>query len=160
MSNRRKAITWTILAAFTGLTYLAGSQLAGGDSYGMGPGMMRPGMMGPGMMGPPRRDVEPSPASVNPARARALLSYIHEQNAVCLQCHAISEAGFGPPFALIAEHYAGQDDAEQLLASHIAHGFGRMPPGLASDAQAEQLARLILALPETASPNQAEQERR
>lgn len=156
MSNRRKAISWGILAAaFTGLTYLAGSQLAGGDSYGMGPGMM-----GFGMMAPPRRGVEPSPASVNPARAKALLSYIHEQNPVCLQCHAISGAGFGPPFALIAEHYAGQADAEQLLAGHIAHGFGRMPPGLVSDAQAEQLARLILELPETASPNQAEQGRR
>ena len=54
--------------------------------------------------------------------------------------HAVSEAGFGPPFALIAAHYAGQADAGQLLASHIARGFGRMPPGLASDAQAEQLA--------------------
>ncbi|MEO8921687.1 MAG: cytochrome C', partial [Caldimonas sp.] len=64
----------------------------------------------------------------------------------------VSEAGFGPSFASIAANYSGQADADQRLAKHIAHGFGHMPPGLASDAQAAKLAKLILELPATSRP--------
>jgi cytochrome c551/c552 len=147
MDYPRKAIVSGLLAtAFSALAGLVASQRAEAGAYGM----MGPGMMEPGMMGSPRGSEEASPAPVNPARARALLDYLHEQDPACLQCHVVSGASFGPSFASIATHYAGQADAEQLLAQHIAHGLGRMPPGLASDAQAAQLARLILELPEVA----------
>ena len=146
-----KAIVLGVLAAtLTGLTHLADPQLAEAGSYGMGAGMMGPAMMGPGMMGPPGGTG--TPAQVNPARAETLLSYIHEQSPACLQCHVVSGVSFGPSFALIAANNAHLADAEQRLAAHIAHGFGRMPPGLASDAQAAQLAKLILELPMPESP--------
>lgn len=146
MQYSRKAIVLGVLSAtLAGLT-LAGPRLAEAGSYGM----MGSGMMGPGMMGSPRGGAETSSAPVNPAHVKALLNYIHEQNPVCLQCHVVSGTSVGPSFASIAANYSGQADAEHLLATHIAHGFGRMPPGLASDTQAAQLARLILELPETA----------
>ncbi|TXH73958.1 c-type cytochrome [Thiobacillus sp.] len=151
MSYSRNEIVLGIIAtALTGLATLAGPQHAEAGSYGMGAGMMVPGRMGAGMMASPG-DASPQ-APVNPARAKALLSYLHDQSPACLQCHGVSNASFGPAFASIAANYAHQPDAEQLLATHIAHGFGRMPPGLASDAQAAQLARLILELPATSRP--------
>ena len=128
-------------AGFVGLIYLAGPQLAEAGSYGMGPGMM-----GSGMMASPGVGAGTAQEPVNPARAEALLSYIHENNPGCLQCHDVSGRSFGPSFSLIATNFAHQGNAEQILSQHIAHGVGRMPPGLASDAQAKQLARLILDL--------------
>ena len=136
------------------LVFLAGLSVAQADSFGMGPGMMGGGMMGEGMMGPQGVPEEPSSMPVNPDHAGALLSYIRSQNLVCLQCHSVSGSGFGPPFALIAATYAGKQGAQQTLAEHILQGFGRMPPGLATPAQAAQLARMILALP---SPNGEEE---
>ena len=144
MQSPRKAILLGIFSvALAGLAYFAGPRFAEAGSYGMGSGMM-----GPGMMGSPRGSVDVSPSEVNPARTKALLSYIHEHNAACLQCHVVSGTSFGPSFASIAANYANQTDADHLLATHIAHGFGRMPPGLASDVQSAQLTRLILELPE------------
>jgi cytochrome c551/c552 len=147
MRYPHKAFVLGVLsAACVGLTGLAGLRLA--EAGGMGAGMM-----GPGMMGFPGTSGQPAPVRVNPDRAKALLSYIHDQSPACLQCHAVSEAGFGPSFASISASYAGQAaDAERLLAAHIAHGFGRMPPGLVSDAQAARLATLILELPATSRP--------
>ncbi len=146
MRYLRKAITFGILsAAGFGLACLAGPRLA--EAGGMGVGMM-----GHGMMGSPGTPGEPSPVRVTPDRAKALLSYIHDQGRACLQCHAVSAASFGPSFASIAANHSGQADAKKLLAKHIAHGFGRMPPGMASDAQASQLARLILELPAPSKP--------
>lgn len=157
MQLPRKAILVGIFSAsLAGLACFASPRFAEAGSYGMGSGMMGTGMMGPGMMGSPRGSVEASPTQVNPARTEALLRYIHDQSRACLQCHVVSGTSFGPPFALIAASYANQANAEQLLAQHIAHGFGRMPPGLASDAQAEELAKLILELPETESPKHVE----
>lgn len=147
MKYPRKAIVSGLLASvLAGLSGLVAARLAEAGSYGM----MGPGMMGPGMMGSSRGISEASPAPVNPAHARALLDYIHEQDPACLQCHVVSGASFGPSFASIAARYGGQAAAQQLLARHIAHGVGRMPAGLASDTQAARLARLILELPETA----------
>jgi cytochrome c551/c552 len=146
MRYPRKAIVFGILsAAGFGMAYLAGPRLA--EAGGMGSGMM-----GHGMMGSPGTPDEPSPIRVKPPRAKALLSYIHDQGRTCLQCHAVSAARFGPSFASIAAKHSGQADAEQLLAKHIAHGFGRMPPGMASDAQASELAGLILELPTASKP--------
>lgn len=141
MRYPNKAIVLGVLsAAFVGLTCLAGSQFA------------EAGGMGAGMMGSPGKTGETSPVRVKPARVKALLSYIHDQRSACLQCHAVSKESFGPSFASIAANYSGQVDAEQRLATHIAHGFGRMPAGLASDAQAAKLAKLILELPATSRP--------
>ena len=149
MKYPRKGIVSGLLATvLAGVAGLVAPRLAEAGAYGM----MGPGMMGSGMMGSPGGRAEASPAPVNPAHARALLDYIHEQDPACLQCHVVSGTSFGPSFASIAAHYGGQADAQQLLAQHIAHGFGRMPPGLASDTQAAQLARLILELPGTAPP--------
>ena len=156
----RTIVSGVLLAALAGLVLLSEAPLAQAGSYGMGPGMMGSGMMGPGMMGSPQGNADASPAAVNPARADALLAYIHEHDPACLQCHAISGASFGPSFASIATRYAGQRGVEPLLAQHIAHGFGRMPPGLASDAEAARLARRILELADQQALNQAERPRR
>ncbi len=144
MRYSREAMVFGLAAAF-GLTCLAGPRLA--EAGGMGVGMM-----GPGMMGSPGSPEEASSGQVNPTRAKALLSYIHEHDPACLQCHSISGAGFGPSFESIAANYSSRADAENLLAMHIAHGFGRMPPGFASDAQATQLARLIMGLSVSTRP--------
>jgi cytochrome c551/c552 len=145
MRYSREAMFFGLAVVFTGLTCLAGPRLA--EAGGMGVGMM-----GPGMMGSPGSPEEASPGQVNPTRAKALLGYIHEHNPACLQCYVVSGASFGPSFESIATSYSSRADAENLLAMHIAHGFGRMPPGLASDAQATQLARLILNLSATSRP--------
>lgn len=145
MRYSREAMVFGLVVAFTGLTCLAGPRLA--EAGGMGVGMI-----GPGMMGSPGSPEEASPGQVNPTRAKALLGYIHEHNPACLQCHVVSGASFGPSFESIATSYSSRADAENLLAMHIAHGFGRMPPGLASDAQATQLARLIMGLSVTSRP--------
>lgn len=138
--------------------FFLGLSVAQADSFGMGPGMMSAGMMGGGMMGPGMMGSQgapevPSSVAVNPHRAEAVESYIRNQNLVCLQCHSVSGSGFGPPFALVAASYAGKRGAQETLTEHILQGFGRMPPGLATAAQAAQLAKMILALP---SPNAEE----
>ncbi len=144
MRYSREAMVFGLAVAF-GLTCLAGPRLA--EAGGMGVGMM-----GPGMMGSPGSPEEASSGQVNPTRAKALLSYIHEHDPACLQCHSISGAGFRPSFDSIAANYSSRADAENLLAMHIVHGFGRMPPGFASDAQATQLARLIMGLSVSTRP--------
>ncbi len=140
--------------SYAPLIFLLGLSVAQADSFGMGPGMMSGGMMGggmmgSGMMGPQGAPEVPSSVAVNPDRAEGLESYIRNQNLVCLQCHSVSGRGFGSPCALVAASYAGKRGAQQTLADHILRGFGRMPTGLATPAQAAQLARMILSLPST-----------
>ena len=134
---RKVLVLGMVSLASVGLM-LTGPHPAEAGSYGMGSGMM-----GRGMMAPPSGNAE---APVNPARAEALQRYIQEEVPSCLRCHAVSRSSFGPSFAAIATNYADQADAEQILSQRIAHGIGRMPPGFATDAQAERLARLILDL--------------
>jgi len=134
MQHTYKAIGLGVLfAGLAGLMSLAGPPPA---EAGMGPGMMGSGMM----MSPDGGAQE----LVSHAGADALVGYIHENNLGCLQCHAVSGRGFGPSFSAIATNAARQDNAQQMLSRHIAHGIGRMPAGLASDEQARRLARLIL----------------
>lgn len=130
-------VSWEIVIA--GLFSLIFPLLAQGEMSGMGHGMM-------GMNQSPG---ESSSTAVNSARAKALLTYLHTQNLQCLQCHAVSNAGMGPAFALVATKYAHHKDAEQILEKHIAHGIGNMPQGLASETQAVQIAKLILKLEES-----------
>jgi len=46
------------------------------------------------------------------------------QKSGCLACHAGVGERIGPPFKNVAEKYAGQKDAEALLAGHIVRGTG------------------------------------
>ena len=102
--------------------------------------------MGPGMMGASGRNGQPAQTQVNQVRAKALVGYIRSRNLPCMQCHAVSGGGYGPPFGLVASDYRNRADAESTLAARIAQGVGRMPGGLASEAQATHLATLILHL--------------
>ena len=127
-----------------GSLVLTGAGWPASDSLAMGPGMMGAGTMEPGMMGsaPPQA----APEGEKTDHGGALVVYIQAQRLACLQCHGVDTSGFGPAFALIAANYAKQPDAARLLAEHMAQGYGRMPGGLASDAQAAQLAKMILEL--------------
>jgi len=115
--------------------------------YVVNPSFARGGM-GQGMMGTQGDSKEESPIIVNASQAKELLSYVQEQRLQCMQCHAISKNMFGPSFASVSARYAHQKDAVLKLSDHIAHGFGRMPPGLANNRQADDLAKLIISLAE------------
>ncbi|MEO6985834.1 MAG: c-type cytochrome [Paralcaligenes sp.] len=106
---------------------------------------MRGGMMG-GM-----RSNGGNSASVN--KSGPLGVYIQSNGLSCISCHAVSGNSVGPAFTDIARRYAGQAGAEDNLAESIANGVSErwkgyppMPAGLASKAQAKELARLILDL--------------
>lgn len=134
------------LAAGAVWTDVEGPQLAQGM---MGPGMMgRNGMMGPGYYRGGRY------GSGNPSSATGsdvLSGYVSAHGLACFSCHGTSTSGVGPSFDAIARRYAGQPGAASLLARAITGGvsgrwagYGPMPPGQASPAQANRLARLIL----------------
>lgn len=104
-------------------------------------------MMGQGMMGS-----APAPATSSPD-ARPLIEYVDTQHLNCFACHAVATSGTGPSFDDIARRYAGHEDAVNALTTSIADGaagkwagYRAMPGGLASTAQAQRLARLIMAL--------------
>lgn len=120
----------------------------------MGPGMMGPGrMMGPGMMGQgPWTNAPPASGTTAPPSSDDLTSFVSANGLACFGCHAATGRGVGPSFDAIAHRYAGQPHARSQLARSIAHGVsGRwagyppMPPAQATPAQANRLARLILA---------------
>jgi cytochrome c551/c552 len=121
-----------------------------GFYYGGYPSFAHGGMggMGHGMMGMPDGSQEKSPIAVNSSHAKKLLSYIQNEHLQCMQCHAVSKVTVGPSFSSVSANYAHKKDAIQILGNHIAHGFGRMPPGLANDQQAHDLSKLILSLAE------------
>lgn len=139
MKNSHKITLIISIAVIAGLIYIVNPSVTRSGMYGMGRGMM-------GM--PNGSNDEAVPATVNPAHAKELLGYIQHQRLQCLQCHAISKVIFGPSFASVSARYAHQQDAAKILDDHIAHGFGRMPPGLANDQQAHDLAKLIISLAE------------
>lgn len=153
----RKSIALVVLAAMAVSTALLspasagepGSSLLaqGGGSYNrMGPGMMGQGMMSGGMMGQPAEPAAAPAATANPRRAATLQSYIQGHHLSCMQCHGIENNGFDPSFAEVSAAYEQRHGARALLAEHIANGFGRMPGGLASQAEAERLAAMIESL--------------
>lgn len=125
---------------------MGGPQLAQGM---MGPGMMGPGrMMGPGSWsgGPPVTGAPPSATA-----ADALTRFVSRNGLACFGCHAPSSRSVGPSFDAIAHRYAGQPHAARRLVRSITHGvsarwagYPPMPPGQATPAQADHLARLIL----------------
>jgi cytochrome c len=71
----------------------------------------------------------------------------------CLACHMIDKRKYGPILREVAAKYAGDESAAAKLATKIKAGgtgvWGEdiMPPqGHVSDADAKQLAKLILSL--------------
>ncbi len=54
----------------------------------------------------------------------------------CLVCHRGVEKKIGPPYAEVAKKYAGEKDAEALLAEHIMKGTGPDGLGWAKDGKA------------------------
>ena len=69
----------------------------------------------------------------------------------CLSCHAVDKKIVGPAYQDVAKKYAGQADAEAIVAKHIkAGGSGKwgpipMPPQTQlSDADAKALAVWVL----------------
>lgn len=131
------------IVAVSGIYAVLSPALAYGDMGGMGHGMM-----GRGMTETPDGSDESAPITVNPSRARELSGYVQSQQLQCMQCHAVSKASIGPSFSAVSARYAHRKDAIQVLSDNIAHGIGRMPPGLANELQARDLAKLILGLVE------------
>jgi cytochrome c len=83
----------------------------------------------------------PAFASLDLAKAKA-----------CMACHAVDKKLVGPAYQEVAKKYAGQKDAEAMLAKSIkAGGSGKwgavpMPAQAAlSDAEAATLAKWVLA---------------
>lgn len=120
-------------------------------SYARG-GMLAMGM-GQGMMGGSRGAEQDTKGTIDSSHANALLNYIHDQGLSCLQCHTASTGGFGPSFASVSIRYTNVKNAASVLSNHIEHGFGRMPSGMADNAQAIQLAKLILELTDSNTRN-------
>jgi len=117
-------------------------------------GGMGHGMMGRDMTGTTDGTDESESITVNPSQSKELLGYVQNQHLQCMQCHTVSKASFGPSFSSASARYAHTKDAVQVLSDHIAHGIGRMPPGLASEQQAQDLANLILGLVEESNKSE------
>ncbi len=82
----------------------------------------------------------------------ALASKELAQKNACLACHAVDKKLVGPAYQEVAKKYAGQKDAEAMLAASIKKGgagkWGPVPmPAQAalSEADAKTLAAWVLA---------------
>lgn len=70
----------------------------------------------------------------------------------CMACHDLKAKKVGPAFADVAKKYAGRKDAVDYLAGKIKKGgsgvWGSvpMPPQNVTDAEAKQLAQLVLSI--------------
>src|SRR5690606_12917032 len=71
----------------------------------------------------------------------------------CMACHAVANKVVGPAFKDIATKYAGQKDAENMLAQKVIKGtsgaWGPVPMpanGQVSSAEAQALVKWILTL--------------
>jgi cytochrome c len=92
------------------------------------------------------------PALALAAAAPAWANMALAQKNACMACHAVDKKLVGPSYQDVAKKYAGQKDAEAMLAKSIkAGGMGKwgpspMPaqPNL-SEADAKTLAAWILA---------------
>lgn len=85
-------------------------------------------------------------SAADPTGKLPLIDYIHQQNLPCLQCHQLTTGSYGPGFKVVARQYRDKPDATNTLTNHIVNGYGFMPSGLASQAQAEVLADKIMKL--------------
>lgn len=85
-------------------------------------------------------------SAADPTGKLPLIDYIHQQKLPCLQCHQMTTGSYGPGFKVVARKYRDDPKARSVLAEHIEKGYGFMPSGLASQAQAEVLADKIMKL--------------
>lgn len=69
----------------------------------------------------------------------------------CMGCHALDKKLLGPAFKEVAAKYKGQKDAQAKMVASIAKGSNgvwgpiAMPPNGVSPAEAESLAKWVLA---------------
>ncbi len=112
------------------------------------------GMMGGGMMGGYGPRAEPGPSKGSNPQWDEFSSYVRSNGLACMSCHAYSGRGTGPALADITRRFAGRPDSRKELARSISNGvsgqwpgYPPMPGGLATPAEATQLAGLILSLP-------------
>lgn len=86
--------------------------------------------------------------ALQPAQAQDAEAMIQEK--ACVACHARDVPLVGPAFTAIAEEYAGQQDALQILTESILNGsegkWGQvsMPPNAVTQEEAEFLASWIM----------------
>ncbi|MDE2249757.1 MAG: hypothetical protein KGJ96_14450 [Xanthomonadaceae bacterium] len=138
-----------IPVVFVAVVLFACVGIAGG-----GMGWMRGWYGGQSMMGMHRGMqgmMAPATASVPADAPAAFRQY------ACASCHALRDRGVGPALAWVAWRHRGQPGAQQAVAAFIARGgrgpWGGVMPNLAvPSAQADALARWILALPPEPPP--------
>lgn len=142
------AVMAFITLVFTGL--FSGALLAASAQPLLAGMMGGGGMMGPGMM---MNQIRQPATSEETTVGNNLRVYVATQHLSCYSCHATETRGAGPSFMDIAKRYAGSAGTETILANSIAQGvagkwsgYPGMPGGLASPAQARELAKLILSL--------------
>lgn len=93
-----------------------------------------------------------SAGGVNQSDAAKLTAYVQDNGLSCMGCHGIDAKLVGPAWTDVAKKYQGDPKAPSELAKRIADGgsgiWGQvpMPSGLATPAQAKELAGMILAL--------------
>lgn len=86
-----------------------------------------------------------APQSAQAQDAQAMI-----QEKVCVACHATDVQLVGPAFSAVAEKYAEQDDAVEILTNSILKGsqgkWGQvpMPPNAVTEEEARFLAEWIL----------------
>jgi len=70
----------------------------------------------------------------------------------CMGCHAVDKKVLGPSFKDVAAKYAGQKDAEAMLAQKIIKGSSGvwgaipMPPNAVTEKEAQTLAKWTLSV--------------
>lgn len=88
----------------------------------------------------------------NKADAGKIQAYVQSKGLACMSCHGIDNKIVGPAWTDVAKKYKGDPKAEAELTKRIANGgsgiWGAtpMPAGMATPAQAKDLAKLILGL--------------
>ncbi len=93
-----------------------------------------------------------SAGGVNQSDVAKLTAYVQDNGLSCMGCHGIDTKLVGPAWTDVAKKYQGNPKAPSELAKRIADGgsgvWGQvpMPSGLATPAQAKELAGMILAL--------------
>lgn len=91
-------------------------------------------------------------AGVNKADASKLLAYVRANNLACMACHAVDHKVVGPAWIDVAKKYKKDPKAIPELTERIHKGgvgvWGQipMPPNQATEAQAKELAKLVLGL--------------
>lgn len=147
------SVTLLVFAASVSMAAAQGRSVPVPTRLMVAQGMMGGGMMGGGMMGRGMNGQSPQGETASNPAAQDLVGYVRSNGLGCFSCHSVGTRRIGPAFDDVAKRYAGQSNAQGELARSIANGatgkwagYPAMPGGLASQAQASNLATLILAL--------------